>query len=185
MNPIISEIERQRLAEMDENERALAERISPAETKLTSDDIALLRPFIYWCEKNNVRHCPAKPATIAVWIAAHEFKAEPVESLGAIERLHDRYGVSNPVATAIVRQVLEPLVRVPAPRSWPQNDKHQFVKLPPELRQCVANREAARERELRRLQNERAAERKAIKEKENAESERPSAVADNAGAGPA
>jgi hypothetical protein len=79
--------------------------------------------------------------------------------LDAIEQLHDRWSLSNPVRTAIVRRVLEGIIRVPPPRSWPAADKVRFAELPPDIREIIEVRERQRDVALKRKFNELAEQR--------------------------
>jgi hypothetical protein len=167
MADVLSEIDRQKKAEaaaaFNKNETAMAKRLAlPQPEPITEQEWARLRPWVKFCELNGVRHCPARPTTIAAFIAEREYRFEPVETLQAIARFHDFYGLANPVTTNAVRAVLEPLINVGAPRSWPKADREMFLHLPPEAREIIARREQDREQWLRRTQNELAEQRKKL-----------------------
>jgi hypothetical protein len=142
----------------------LARRIQsiPA-NELSADIRSRLDPFNKWAIARQARRCPAKPATVALWALEQAAMGVPAQQiltqLDAIEHLHDRWGLANPVRTAIVRRVLEGIIKVPPPRSWPHTDKVRFAELPPDIREIIARREQQRDKALRRLQNE-AAERR-------------------------
>lgn len=59
---------------------------------------------------------------------------------------------------AKVSEMIEP------PRSWGYAEKIAFLNLPPDLQRFYAKREAERDREVRRCQNEVAKARKALAE---------------------
>jgi len=88
-------------------------------------------PFNKWAIARQARRCPAKPATVALFALEQADLGVPAQQilaqLDAIERLHDRWGLANPVRTAIVRRVLEGIIKVPPPRSWPTADKVRFA----------------------------------------------------------
>jgi hypothetical protein len=80
----------------------------------------------------------------------------------AISRLHDKYGLSNPTATAAARAVLEREFAIEVPRSWKAPEKEMFVMLPADIRAAISRREKQRETEVRRLQNSIAEEKKRL-----------------------
>ena len=130
---------------------------------LAKDVLERLDIFGKWCASKQARKCPAKPKTVAAFaLAQHELGATAqvvLAMLAAIEALHEYHGLSNPVRTIAVRAALETIIKVDPPRSWPREDKVRFAQLDPDIRQVIARREADRDRQLRRLQNE-AAERR-------------------------
>ena len=71
-------------------------------------------------------------------------------------KLHDKWTLSNPVRTAIVRAALETIIKVDPPRSWPREDKVRFAQLDPDIRQIIETRERQRDVALRKLQNRQA-----------------------------
>ena len=142
----------------------LAKRIQPLPANELSTDIRTrLDPFNKWASSRSARRCPAKPTTCALFALEQADLGVPVQhifaQLDAIEKLHNKFGLSNPVRTAIVQAALETIIKVDPPRSWPREDKVRFAQLDPDIRQVIARREADRDRQLRRLQNE-AAERR-------------------------
>jgi hypothetical protein len=161
---ILSEIERQRVAEQvaefTRNETALAETTEHvAPIPLTDSEKAKLQTFSKWCNARGVRYCPARPATVAVFVSEHADKGSDyiLDSILAIEHLHDIHGFANPVATEVVRRTIVSIVKVEPPRSWPGADKALFARLPIDVRAAIARREHQRETFIRRLQNEMAA----------------------------
>jgi hypothetical protein len=162
-NPVLSEIERinrnEQIAEWDKNEKAIAGQLPPfSQRPLNEQESLALNPFLKWCRLNGVRHCPAKPTTVAGFISEH--RAEPVETLLAIERMHDIHNLPNPVTTAGVRAVLASIIDFEPPRSWSLQEKAKFIEIPAELREIIARRTKQRETEFRRLQNQLAELRK-------------------------
>ena len=141
----------------------LAKRIPLPATELSADLRTRLDPFNKWAIARQARRCPAKPTTVALWALEQADMGVPAQQilaqLDAIEHLHDRWGLANPVRTAIVRRVLEGIIKIPPPRSWPHADGILFAELPPDIREIIARREQQRDKALRRLQNE-AAERR-------------------------
>ena len=70
------------------------------------------------------RHCPAKPATVAAFILDSRLKHDRMlDALNVIARLHNIYSLSNPVATSVVRAVLETVLDDEPPRSWTKRRK--------------------------------------------------------------
>jgi hypothetical protein len=149
--------------EWDRNEAQLATSLStvlPEKRVLDDDTKDLFRPFMQWAAATKVRHLPARPCSVASFIFK-QFDAgvKPdviLEQVAAIEALHDAYSCSNPVQTSPVRYALNQVADdvEPPPRSWPKAEKIQFLQLPPQIRNVIANREQDRETNLRRLQNE-------------------------------
>jgi hypothetical protein len=153
----------------DRSEAQLAEQVNavvPA-TELDVATIALINPFIEFCAAVGVRHAPAKPTTVAGYILHHASIGTPEDRtlafVAAIERLHDHYGLANPVATPAARFALEQVVKDEAPRSWTKPEKLLWATLPPKIRAVIAKREHARETHLRRSQNVLAEQRRQLK----------------------
>jgi len=163
--PVLAELERikrnEQIAEWDKNEKLIAGLLPPfSQRPLVEQESLALNPFIRWCRQSGVRHCPAKPTTVAVFISEQEYRAEPVETLLAIERLHDIHNLPNPVTTAVVRAALASIIDFEPPRSWSLQEKAKFIEIPAEAREIIARRTKQRETELRRVQNELAELRK-------------------------
>jgi hypothetical protein len=134
----------------------LAARIQLPVEELSADIRTRLDPFNKWALQRQARRCPAKPATVALWALEQADMGVPAQQilaqLDAIEHLHDRWGLANPAA--IVRRVLDGIIKVPPPRSWPASDKVLFARLDPDIRQIIETRERQRDVALRKLQNE-------------------------------
>jgi len=146
--------------EIETNEAALAACYPPPSNKLTEAEQASLKAFVNYCQVQRVRIVGAKPTTIAAYL---QYQAELgltadkiLEQAKAIESLHDALGLPNPVATLVVRSVLEAALKTEPPRGWRSDEKFFFQQLPPEIRAVIARRENDRDRELRRLQNQTA-----------------------------
>jgi hypothetical protein len=173
MTELLSEIEKAKrwelVAAFDKNETIISDQVAALfqdmpVAELDGEPLAYLRDFLSWCASNGVRHCPAKPTTVAAWIVSLPENGGNQErilaTLAAIELLHDRHGKPNPVATAIVRAALDRVIKVdPPPRSWPKPDKISFALLPADIRAIIAKRERDRERVMRRDQNAAAKDR--------------------------
>jgi hypothetical protein len=139
----------------------LAKRIQPFPVNELSADIRTrLDPFNKWASSRSARRCPAKPATVALFALEQADMGVPAQhilaQLDAIEKLHDKFSLSNPVRTAIVQAALATIIKVDPPRSWPREDKVRFARLDPDIREIIAKRENDRDRELRRLQTKAA-----------------------------
>lgn len=137
----------------------LAKRIQPFPVNELSADIRTrLDAFNKWASSKSARRCPAKPTTCALFALEHADLGVPVQhtlaQLDAIEKLHDKFSLSNPVRTAIVQAALETIIKVDPPRSWPRQDKVRFARLDPDIRQIIETRERQRDVALRKLQNE-------------------------------
>jgi hypothetical protein len=163
------ELERARkhaqIKQWDEGEAVLAQSVAnvPPAPELDAGEHAALAPFLAFCKEASVRHCPAKPHVIAAYTLIAHQRGVPastiVEQLCAVGRLHDKFGLANPIATHVVQEVLRSIGgdQVAPPRSWPKADQAAFALAPRAIQAVVARREKDRERELRNCQN-RAAE---------------------------
>lgn len=152
-------------AQTEASEAAIALHLAanmPVATSLTETDLTLADTFIQWCTANGVRHCPATPATVAAFLLEQR-KLDVVESrvvatVEAIETMHDYLSLPNPVATALVRNVLRFAVTIEPPRSWDKAEKISFGLLPSDIQAAITRREQDRDKYLRRRQNELADE---------------------------
>ena len=151
--------QRQRVLEWEANERKLAGTLPPtAKTELSADCRDRLAIFVNYCKSQNVRHCPARPATCAAFAAAEAADGRDAQGicslLAAIEALHDFHGFSNPVATAAVSAVLDRIVKTEPPRSWGTAERSEWARLPPAIRETITRREKDRDVALKRKFNE-------------------------------
>ena len=156
--------ERQQILEWQANEQKLAESFGPiAKPELTQDARDRLAVFLAFCKSNNVRHCPARPATCAAFAKAEAANGRDpqgvVALLDAVSALHDHHSLANPTQTAAVRTALESIIKSDPPRSWPKEDRASWATLPPDIRQAIARREEQRDQALRQAQNKLAEER--------------------------
>jgi hypothetical protein len=177
MADVLSEIERQKRREQaqtwDANEKRVAERlagkldvelahlgkipkaIGDLQNTPTPVEQAHGANFIAWCADNGVRHCPAKPATVAAYLMENRTQHDLLlDTLAAISRLHDKFNLPNPCATATVRTVLELSTDNTPPRSWRQDEQQLWAFLPVEIRHIISRRELNRDKEVRRVQGE-------------------------------
>jgi hypothetical protein len=126
--------------------------------------------FKSFCERHELIAYPARPATVAYFI--HEKAglgiAELLRIVKAISLTHDT--VADPTAGGIVPAALNKLSPIPEPRSWTKDGKVQFRTLSYELQRVIADRDADREKTVRRALSEAAELRKQQpKEKSNVE----------------
>jgi hypothetical protein len=147
----------------------LARRLQLPARELSADIRTRLDAFNKWAISKQARRCPAKPATVALWALERADMGVPAQQilaqLDAIEQLHDKWSLSNPVRTAIVRAALEQIIKIDPPRGWSRTERVEFALLPPDVRAIIVDKERLRDKALRRLQNE-AAEAKKRLEKE-------------------
>jgi hypothetical protein len=151
---------RELAARLDQGEAAVHAKIAeqlPQPSELDSETLAALQPWLAWTTEKNCRHAPAKSYVVAQFILEQSATGTTTESIlrqiDAIARLHDKFSLPNPVATAAARAVLEREFNFDVPRSWKAPEKEIFVTLPAEIRAAVSRREKQREVEVRRLQN--------------------------------
>jgi hypothetical protein len=160
---------RELAARLDQGEAEIHARIAdqlPQPAELDSETLEDLRPWLAWTTARHVRHAPARPYVIAAFIAEQSASGtstnDILRQLDAVARLHDKFSLPNPVATAAARAVLEREFAFAVPRSWTGPEKEMFVTLPAEIRAAISRREQDRETTLRRAQNNLAAERKRL-----------------------
>jgi acetolactate synthase regulatory subunit len=159
--------------ETERNEQALAACFPAPAINLTENAQAKLVPFVQWCRERGVRACPAQPTTVAAFIRWNidlgVATDKILDTLEAIEALHNGANAANPVATQVVGDLLSGLIKVDAPRSWTADEKGRFNLLPPHIKRALARREQDREGHLRRRQNELAEEIKKAKRQNGAD----------------
>jgi hypothetical protein len=174
MTNALNEIERIKRAEQikswDASEKAMAERLAqkldvelarreqpPSDETPSAVEQALKQNFVQWCADNNVRSCPAKPATVASWIWENRLSMphdQLLETLSAIGNLHDKFNLANPCTTRLVRDVLELSIENTPPKSWRRDEQELWAFLPAEIRFIITRRELNRDKEVRRVQGE-------------------------------
>jgi hypothetical protein len=120
--------------------------------------------FARWCALNDVPACPAAPAVVARFVA----DCAPLgiellwRAIQDISRMHVAAGLADPTLGGVVAGSISDLAGVEPPRSWPAERRRSFRSLPYDLQTYVADREAQRERALRRAQNEAAGARRQL-----------------------
>jgi hypothetical protein len=138
----------------------LAKRIQLPARELSADICTRLDAFNKWAISKQARRCPAKPATVALWVLESADLGVPPQQilaqLDAIEQLHDKWSLSNPVRTAIVRAALETIIKIDPPRGWSRAERVEFASLSPDIREIIVNKERLRDRAIRHAQNEAA-----------------------------
>jgi hypothetical protein len=151
---------REQISAWDRAEIALREQLGldVPKRELSADVRDRFSLFEKWCSERGVRRLPAKSWTVAAFILdqnAHGRDAQGcLALLAAIAEIHDSASLSDPTSSSVVNQVLDQIVKVNPPRSWPAADKAEFARLPPTIREIIAKRENDRDREVRRKFNE-------------------------------
>ena len=162
---------RQEIADLDAGDQRtaaeFAKRISLPPLELSADIRTLLDPFNKWANQRHARRCPARPATVALFaldLAAMGVEIEQIlAQLNAIEEMHSKWALPNPVRSVPVRYALETLIKTDPPRSWPRDDKVRFALLDPDTKRIIATRERQRDNELsRRLQADKELKRREV-----------------------
>jgi hypothetical protein len=162
--------QRELVAALDAGEKAVAEShayllIAP---EPAPGDVELLKPWLTWCRDKSVRSVPAKVWCCAAYVLDRHNQGIPesqiFDELRAIERLHSKWRLPNPVETAICKAAIERITQTHPPRSWPAADRALFATLDPQIRHRIAEREKDRERELRSCQNRAAEAERKLKE---------------------
>ena len=97
---------------------AAIEQAKVREFSHADDAASHLEPFTRWCTDHAVKTCPAGPDVVAAFVNQLSHLGESIlETLRAIELLHDHFGYSNPVATAKVRAEVAKIIKADPPRS--------------------------------------------------------------------
>ena len=151
--------QREAIARWDRGEAQLAP-IQPPIVELSAAVRSCLDVWGTWAAGKSVRKCPAKPHVVAVFVTEQSqlgaTSQHILATIEAITALHDHHGLSNPCATAIVDAALGQVLKVEPPRSWNKDEKAEWVKLPPLVREAISRRERDRDAALRRAQNKEA-----------------------------
>jgi len=122
--------------------------------------------FARWCELNGASFCPAPPAAVARFVedCAPLGIARLWPAIQDISKLHVSLGLADPTLGGATAAAISEIAGVVPPRSWPDDCKSRFKSLPYDLQVFVSEREAKREKALRRVQNEAAAARRKLSE---------------------
>lgn len=165
-SPVLSEIERQRQAEQHKkylaNEVALLAKFAPLPALDISPYREFFGPFLDFCAKRGVRHCPSRPATVAAYISDCAYRGEEfaIMAIEAIAALHEYHGHADPTRARIVDRELDKIVTVAPPPRWPQEYRAEFAKLPAPIRFIIKRREEDRDLWFQREQSRVAEARK-------------------------
>ena len=142
------------------NEAQLAKSIAVPTVSLDVDAQMRLQHFADYCKSVGVRPLPAAPATCAAFAKTEYTRGASADAILAtlqdIEALHSNNNMANPVATTAVRSVLEEILHIEAPRSWPQATRPLFNSLPIEVRAVIKKRQDQNDRAVRLAQQEAA-----------------------------
>jgi hypothetical protein len=148
---------RERMARWDANEQALLQGHDLPKAQLSADTLNRCDVWGKWCEARSVRKCPCKPWVVASYLLEQNANGVPaqvlVAMLEAISALHDYHNLANPCATRVVNLALEKIISPEVPRSWTREERAEWIKLPPPVRDAIARRENDRDKQIRRLQN--------------------------------
>src|SRR5215831_5556969 len=142
------------------NEKNITARIAAQSDELQSDELVLVRRFADFCASKGVPFLPAAPATCALFLRTENLGGADYDRIfataQAIERLHDRASLSNPVATFTVRNEISRLYEINPPRSWAKVHRPLFAALPIECRHVIENYADLASKAVRKAQNEAA-----------------------------
>ena len=124
--------------------------------------------FARWCELSGASFCPAAPATVARFVAdcAALGIARLWPAVQEISRLHLSAGLADPTLGGDAATAISDVAQIDPPRSWPGEQKQRFKSLPYDIQVFVAAHEKQREKALRRAQNDAAAARREIANRE-------------------
>ena len=168
MNPVMQALETARTAELD---KRLAEReLEMRRREIAAGNVVNARlhlpvvapadpsdwePFETWAKAKGLRSVPSRPSTVAFFVldSAKLGIDRLLRIIGAISSTHAWLAdpTLGPVVASALAQVSPP---IPPPRSWPAPMRAKWPELPISLQQSIATRETARDKEVRRAQNE-------------------------------
>jgi hypothetical protein len=119
--------------------------------------------FKKWCEKQQITPFPARPASVAYFILENGALGidELLRIVKSVSLVHEV--VADPTASGVVPAALNKIKPIAEPRSWPATEKARFRQLPYEVQVYLSEREAQREKEVRRAQNDAAKARQELK----------------------
>ena len=142
------------------NEKAVASQIAAPPVELESHELVLCRRFADFCKTKGVPFLPAAPATVALFLRTENLGGADYKRIfataEAIERLHDRAMLANPVATFSVRTEISRIYEVSPPRSWAKIHRPLFASLPIQVRHVIENYADLATKAVRKSQNEAA-----------------------------
>ena len=124
--------------------------------------------FARWCELSGASFCPAAPAMVARFVAdcAALGIARLWPAVQEISRLHVSAGLADPTLGGDAAAAISDVAQIAPPRSWPGDQKRRFKSLPYDIQLFIAFHEKQREKALRRAQNDAAAARRDIANRE-------------------
>jgi hypothetical protein len=126
--------------------------------------------FTKWCMLNGMQAIPASPTTISRFIngIAELGISRVFEEVQSISRAHYTIGLPDPtLGSGLVTSAINAISNITPPRSWSGPLKVRFLSLPYDIQKQIAEREAEREKTVRKAFNERDEARKQLKELEN------------------
>lgn len=120
--------------------------------------------FERWCLINNHQPFGASPAIVTKFVndIAPMGIAAVWEAVQEVARMHYTHGLSSPCDGGPVAAAINELAGIAPPRSWPRDEQIRFKSLPYDMQLIISKREADRDKEIRRLQQEFAALRKGL-----------------------
>jgi hypothetical protein len=166
ISPVMAALVQTNLREQEQRDAALrtviCKHLGLPQDDMSSPDKSALAIFKSFCGRHELIAYPARPATVAYFI--HEKAglgiAELLRIVQAISLEH--HTLADPTAGGIVAAMLNKIAPIAEPRSWTKEAKVLFRTISYELQRIIAEREAEREKAMRRAQNESAEARKAL-----------------------
>jgi hypothetical protein len=112
--------------------------------------------FERWCLINDHKPFGASPAIVARFVAdiAPMGISEVWPAVQEVARMHYIHGLSDPTLGGPVAAAINELAGIAPPRSWPQQEQIRFRTLPYDLQLIITKREADRDNQVRKMQNE-------------------------------
>ncbi|MCP2219922.1 MULTISPECIES: hypothetical protein [Bradyrhizobium] len=113
--------------------------------------------FHNWCRLMGHHPLPAAPLTVAAFIGDQGgLKPDLLSAeVAAIDEQHQALGYAPPGRSDVALKAFAAVHPVEPPRSWANEEKERFLRLPYDLQLVVSRREADREKELKRTYGER------------------------------
>lgn len=161
-SPVLTALATARAADWSANERSIAATVAEqlGEFPRSTDGAERKRfvEFKRWCDGKRVCSCPARPATVALFVleSVRLSVASLAELLDAIACEHHAAGLANPVTTWVVSEALGHVWEIEPPRAWPKEQKTRFAALPLDVRTFIFAHEVRRDIAIRSAHNDRA-----------------------------
>jgi hypothetical protein len=116
----------------------------------------MMRMFQDWCALNNEKAHQATPALVARFVRdiAPMGISKVWREVQDVSRSFYVLGLADPTLGGPVAAAVNEISKIPAPRSWPAEEKARFLTLPFDIQSIILKRETDRDKQIRHMQNE-------------------------------